>query len=157
MSKLDLKRYEEKLTFLEKTLYIQRDALNELLLEAGRTRIHHNFLFDIIDIRETSPDATIESAHKVITMFDVLGDVTLQQKLKHANEELNSSLIESSRLGITLDLAQNIVYLDELPKSEEEEYTGRWALILEITAPNLDEALAVAAEASEEATAKKGA
>ena len=141
MAKLDVQKYEARLDFLQNELYGKRDELNALFLEAGRAETFHNFLFEVNDIHAKYPDAQLDVAHRVTVIYDVCGELTLQGKLRNTTEELNVLLEQASRINIRLDLAQNITYLDEIPTDEGEEYNGRWALILEISAPNLDEAI----------------
>lgn len=140
-AKLDVQKYEARLDFLQNELYTKRDELNNLFLESGKSGMFHNFLFEVNDIHEKYPDALLDIAHKVTVICDVCGELTLQGKLRNTTVELNTLLEEASKINIRLDLAQNIVYLDEIPTGEDEEYTGRWALVIEISAPNLDEAL----------------
>jgi hypothetical protein len=139
MAKINVKKYEQWINFLETELYVKRDQLNALFYEAGSTDTFHDFILDRVDITTKFSDAKLPSAHKVIVVMDVCVDLALQGKVRNANEELNTLLEEASRIGLKLNLMQDFVRLDELPVSEDEEYTGRIAYILVIAAPNVDE------------------
>lgn len=141
MAKLNVKKYEERLSFLENELYVKRDQLNELYHDAGMQNVYHNFLFETSDIRDAYEDAELDVAHMIRSVGDYGADVTLQGKIRNTTEEINTLLEQASRIGIRLDLAQDILYLDTLPANDEEEYTGRWAVVLEIRAPNLDDSI----------------
>lgn len=148
MITFDVQKQEQKLKFLETELYVKREELNAAFVEAGAADVMHSFQFAMSEIQEKYPTTLLAVAHQIHTSADVNADLGLLGKLRAATADMNVLLEKASVLGVKLDLAQDIAYLDDMPK-DAKEYTGRIAYILEIDAPNLDEYLTTNQEQEE--------
>jgi len=137
MSKINIQKYESWLKFLEGSLYIKRDQLNALFSEAGEQSIYHNFGFQLQDISEHQPQPELSAAHQIEVSLRVSAPVTLYERLRTTEDEMNTLLIQAAVMGLQLDLAQHVIWMDEIPENPEENYSGRFALLLDITAPNI--------------------
>ncbi|MCP3686623.1 MAG: hypothetical protein GY861_28630 [bacterium] len=137
--KLNLKKHESKLRFIDEKLYPARDKVNNLLKEAGLRYIETSILWDVVSIIEDYPDTPIAIAHKVIIMYDVAGDQTIFGQLRIAVIQLNELFVEASKNGVSLDARQDLLMLDAMEDMESEEYTGRFGLCILITSPNLED------------------
>jgi len=140
--KLNPEKHEEKLKFLDERLYPARNAVNNALREAGLKYAETSILWDVISIIEDYPESPIPVAHRVIVMYDVTSDQTLFGQLRLAVTKLNELFVEASRLNVETVVNQDVDLLDALPEDIElEEYNGRFALVIKVSSPNLDDEL----------------
>lgn len=137
MAKINIQKYEGWLNFLQDVLYPKQDQLNALFLEAGEEGLYHNFFFRLKELREEFPTSELDAAHQVVLAIDPSATVALYERIRTLYFDLNNQLVEAAKMGLQLDLAQHVRWIDGAPEDEEDIASARYALILDVSAPNI--------------------